>query len=65
MTNKYKILIIFIFFMTANISFAGDFYPELGIDPFYSSLNPMYTNEDEFVQEEATVFNWIKNKFAR
>lgn len=63
MTNKYKILIIFIFFMTANISFAGDFYPELGIDPFYSSLNPMYTNEDEFVQEEATVFNWIKNKF--
>ncbi len=64
MKNKYKILIILLL-ITSNCVFAGDFYPELGLDPFYSSLNPEYTNDDVFEKDESSVLNWIKNKFKQ
>ncbi len=62
MKNRYIILIILFLSAAANAGFSSDFYPELGMDPFYSSLNPAYTNED-FVKNDTSVFSWFKNKF--
>ncbi len=62
MKNKYLLFLLIYFIFFANIAFASDFYPELGIDPFYSSLNPNYNNKEEFTSGEFSVLNWFKNK---
>ena len=63
MAKKQVFIILILIFISGNLSFAADFYPELGLDPFYSSLNPTYTDgvSDNF-QEEETVINLIKKK---
>lgn len=61
MKNKYYILILIIF-LSINSLYAADYYPELGIDPFYSSLNPTYINQDETQVNESTLINLFKKK---
>ena len=63
MIKKQIIYIFILIFLSGTISHAADFYPELGMDPFYSSLNPTYydSNNDNF-QEEETVINLLNNK---
>lgn len=41
---------------------AADFYPELGMDPFYSSLNPMHIDNDEVINQNDSIVDMIKNK---
>ncbi len=63
---KIKVIIIFLIITIAvakNIASAADYYPELGMDPFYSSLNPAYINEDESATDESLV-KLIKRKKA-
>ena len=63
--NK-KIITILIIIVTAvlrNAAYCADYYPEMGMDPFYSSLNPEYINEDESAQDESLV-KLIKRKKA-
>ncbi len=45
-----------------NSASCADFYPEMGIDPFYSSLNPMYINEEETPTNQDSIVKIIKNK---
>ncbi len=61
---KTKIyIIIAVLFMTFLKADAVDYYPETGIDPFYSNLNPEFINEDDTViNKNDTLFNLIKNK---
>ena len=54
------IFIIIYLILGASCSFAVDYYPELGIDPFYSSLNPTYVDEDSVQNEEDTLFGLFK-----
>ena len=42
---KKIFLILFLIYISINSAKAMDFYPELGVDPFYSSLNPTYVPE--------------------
>ena len=44
---------------------AYDFYPELGIDPMYSQLNPMAdeNKSEEKTDDSDSLFTIIKNKF--
>ena len=42
-------------------SFGADYYPELGVDPFYSSLNPEYVDEDETNVSGDTLLELIKD----
>ncbi len=43
--------------------YAVDYYPETGIDPFYSDLNPEFVNsEDTEINQNDTLINLIKNK---
>ena len=44
----------------SNMTFAMDFYPEFGNDPFYSTLNPENVPDDS--EGSDTVFGMIKNK---
>ncbi len=56
------IFAVFIVFYIPQVSFGVDFYPEMGADPFYSSLNPEYINGEETVQNEDTFINLFKRK---
>ena len=63
---KIKVIIIFLIITIAvakNIASAADYYHEMGMDPFYSSLNPAYINEDESATDESLV-KLIKRKKA-
>lgn len=48
--------------LIVNNALGADFYPEMGMDPFYSSLNPMYINEDETPTSQDSILNIIKKK---
>ncbi len=63
MNKKYFILISLIIFMSSNVAYTADYYPEMGIDPFYSSLNPTYINEEEMPEDQDSIVNIIKNKW--
>jgi hypothetical protein len=61
--KKYYIYLLILLLFTGNQSKSADYYPELGIDPFYSSLNPAYTNNEEFENsQEYTFANFIKKQ---
>ncbi len=61
---KFKRLIFILALITVPVgtSLAADFYPELGLDPFYSSFNPAYIDKEEFDVKDDTVLDFIKNK---
>lgn len=66
--KKIKNIILLLFILTGfNTVFAMDFYPELGMDPFYSSLNPTYKEQSEETEEatNSSVFNMIKTKYQQ
>lgn len=46
-----------------NMAIAADFYPETGIDPFYSELNPEFVDENNFATGEFEVKSFIKRKW--
>ena len=50
------------FSFTLNSALSADYYPELGLDPFYSSLNPTYIDEEEMPENQESIVNIIKNK---
>ena len=62
MNKKYFLLILIIFSFTVNSALSADYYPELGLDPFYSSLNPTYIDEEEMPENQESIVNIIKNK---
>ena len=42
---------------------AMDYYPEMGVDPFYSGLNPAFVNdEDTTINHQDTLVNLLKNR---
>ena len=60
---KFKyILVLILFSLSSNMTFSADFYPELGMDPFYSSFNPEYINEDETNTSGDSLVDLLKNK---
>ncbi len=63
MNKTIKILIFICVLTFSNIANAADFYPELGVDPFYSSLNPSYVDENEFEKSEKGILESIKEKW--
>lgn len=44
------------------MALSADFYPELGMDPFYSSLNPEYIDEEDTKTTGESLVDLIKNK---
>ena len=63
---KQKIITILIILTIAsvkNIAAAADYYPEMLMDPLYSSLNPEYINPEETNQGD-TLINLLKKKKA-
>lgn len=62
MNKRYFILISTVLFLAANSAFAADYYPEMGMDPFYSSLNPHYINDEEMPENQDSIVNIIKKK---
>lgn len=61
MKLKHLMLIMILFVVPMGASRGADFYPELGIDPYYSSLNPTYI-ENEEVNENDSILDIFKNK---
>ncbi len=60
---KKIFLILFLIYISINSAKAMDFYPELGVDPFYSSLNPTYIPEQEDKNEDKnSIISIIKSK---
>lgn len=60
---KYKFLLLYIIFLLSlNSAFSADFYPEMGIDPFYSELNPEFLNQENTATGEFQLKSFIKNK---
>lgn len=49
--------IMFLLFVFTNNSFAYDYYPEIGSDPFYSNLNPLSVEKDVEIKEHESIFN--------
>ena len=45
-----------------NVSYAVDYYPELGMDPFYSSLNPAYVDEEDTDTSGDSIVEMLRNK---
>ena len=62
MNKKYFILAFIFLFYTVNSALTADYYPEMGLDPFYSSLNPHYINEEEIPNNQDSIVNIIKKK---
>ena len=62
MKLKQLIFVIALVMVQAGPSLAADFYPELGMDPFYSSFNPAYIDKEEFDSKDDTVVDFIKNR---
>lgn len=65
MKTKNIILILLFMFISANCTYSMDFYPELGADPFQSSLNPENTPDDFAIDDENTMINFFKNRKAK
>ena len=60
---KIKHIFLFILLVVqAQCIQAADFYPEMGIDPFYSSLNPAHFDEKQLEDNDASLVDLIKNK---
>lgn len=60
---KIKYIFLFILLVVqAQCIQAADFYPEMGIDPFYSSLNPAHFDEKQVEDNDASLVDLIKNK---
>lgn len=63
MKKTYLILILLYSLVVQSIAAAVDFYPEMGVDPFYSSLNPMVEPEEqENYSEHDSLFGLFKKK---
>ena len=62
MINKKLALTLLFIFLSSTASFAYDFYPELGIDPFYSDLNPDSTIEEVEPTTRETLINYLKKE---
>ncbi len=63
MKRKYLLLILICSVIVQGTGFAVDYYPEMGMDPFYSSLNPTVLNEeDDNVIEHDTLVDLFKKK---
>jgi hypothetical protein len=60
--KRYLILIAICIIFVQNSVRAVDYYPELGMDPFYSSLNPMNAPEDDTLHEHDSLFSIFKSK---
>jgi len=58
---KHIFLILVMFIIPMDVSFSADFYPEMGMDPFYSSLNPVTDEKDELIKDDSIV-DIIKNR---
>jgi len=59
---KHFILITAILITSMSAVYAVDYYPELGVDPFYSSLNPLHIDKDDVVNQNDSLIDMIKNK---
>ncbi len=59
MLKKYLIILIIIMFTATEIK-AADFYPEMGMDPFYSSLNPFNIVQEDKPSDTDSVFDYFK-----
>ncbi len=64
MKKNYLIFILILLIINSGIAIAVDYYPEMGVDPFYSSLNPSYINEEETAEGNDTLINLFKKKKA-
>ena len=66
MKSKVKILIaLLLFIASGSIKVeAIDYYPELGLNPFYSELNPAYINKEDSDVKQDTLINLLKRKRA-
>ena len=62
MKLKHLMILSIILISSVSVSRAADFYPELGMDPFYSSLNPMHIDKDEVINQNDSIVDMIKNK---
>ena len=62
MKIRQILLILAILITQMGCSYAIDYYPELGVDPFYSSLNPAYIDEKEVDTQNDSIFDFFKRK---
>lgn len=62
MNKNILFIILIIFSISVNSALSVDYYPELGIDPFYSSLNPTYIDNEEMPENQDSIVNIIKKK---
>ncbi len=62
MKIKHILTILFIFILPSKLM-AADFYSEMGMDPFYSSLNPQYVEGE--VNKYDTLADFLKNKKSK
>lgn len=62
MINKKLALTLLFIFLSSTATFAYDFYPELGMDPFYSELNPNNSLEDTEPTTRETLINYLKKE---
>ncbi len=60
--KKYIIFIAIIMLSMANSGSAADFFPETGLNPFNSELNPEFLNPEEFATGEFEIKKFFKNK---
>ena len=65
MNKKYFLLILIIFSFTVNSALSADYYPELGLDPFYSSLNPTYIDEEEMPENQERKERKLQKKIEK
>ena len=66
--KKIKLILILLSILISNETvLAMDFYPDLGMDPFYSSLNPTYNEESESAEEaeNTSFFSLLKTKYQQ
>ncbi len=65
MLNKKFILFLIIIILTSTRVAAADFYPEMGMDPFYSSINPFSLIEDEKQDKDSDTVMGLFEKFKK
>lgn len=62
MKLKNTFIILILLFIPVNYTSAADFYPEMGMDPFYSSLNPQYIDKNENDTSGDSIIDLLKNR---
>ena len=60
--KKNLILICILTIISMNVSYGADFYPEMGMNPFFSELNPEYLDEDMMHEHDTIMDFWKKKK---